>query len=125
MSYDVWKTTPPGDEEPDVEACGHRVGTCEGECRRADTEPAPALEEESEMTDREVMACPFCCAGVYAGESYDALLADVRALWAYRVLHCHGSRLGMWSNESDLVSSAKAVFPSLEAKLRDELGECP
>ncbi|HXR67993.1 MAG TPA: hypothetical protein VN712_05090, partial [Dermatophilaceae bacterium] len=73
-TYDDWKTTPPGDDEPDVEACGHRVGTCEGECRleeddycytcggahptsthdtgrvirlAADTEPAPALEEES------------------------------------------------------------------------------
>jgi hypothetical protein len=46
MTYDAWKTTPPADDEPDVEACGHRVGTCEGECR-LDTEPAPALEEES------------------------------------------------------------------------------
>lgn len=43
MNYDDWKTTPPADDEPDVEACGHRVGTCEGECR-LDTEPAPALE---------------------------------------------------------------------------------
>jgi hypothetical protein len=32
MTYDDWKTTPPADEEPDVEACGHRVGACDGEC---------------------------------------------------------------------------------------------
>ena len=47
MTYDAWKTTPPADDEPDVEACGHRVGTCEGECK-LDTEPAPALDECSE-----------------------------------------------------------------------------
>lgn len=51
MTYDDWKTTPPGDDEPDVEACGHRVGTCEGECRM-DTDPAPALEEESGMSEQ-------------------------------------------------------------------------
>lgn len=55
MTYDDWKTTPPCDDEPDVEACGHRVGTCEGECR-LDTEPAPALEEENEpMTPKELL----------------------------------------------------------------------
>lgn len=50
MTYDEWKCSPPADEEPDVEACGHRVGTCEGECR-LDTDPAPAMEEESEMKE--------------------------------------------------------------------------
>jgi hypothetical protein len=83
VTYDDWKTTSPGDDEPDVEACGHRVGTCEGECRaeelalaagirsgrrsmvglvrvlaetrEADTEPAPALEEGKAMTPKELL----------------------------------------------------------------------
>ncbi len=64
MTYDTWKTTPPADDEPDVEACGHRVGTCEGECRRADTEPAPALEEySSEDAEIDGWKCTRCSDG--------------------------------------------------------------
>ncbi len=54
----------PADDEPDVEACGHRVGTCEGECRRADTEPAPALEEySSEDATIDGWECTRCSDG--------------------------------------------------------------
>ncbi len=86
------------------------------------------VEEESEMTEREVMACPFCCAGVYAGDSYDALQADARALWAYRVVHeCYrlGRRAPLASPENLIVEEAKRLVCELPAETRARLGECP
>ncbi len=63
MTYDTWKTTPPADDEPDVEACGHRVGTCEGECK-LDTDPAPAMEEYSqESAEVDGWECTRCSDG--------------------------------------------------------------
>ncbi len=157
MTYDTWKTTPPADDEPDVEACGHRVGTCEGECRlealamaagirsggrsmvgfrqlleperaqslaaecpgcgasaddcanypptaikccpdcshrRADTEPAPALEEESEMHASVIMAAKADLVSFHPeftttarGAEFIARLVDsARRDWDVRVL---------------------------------------
>jgi hypothetical protein len=60
MSYDTWKCAAPVDEEPDLEACGHRVGTCEGECMAEEVEMGgfPAIESGADGFERvEVDSC--------------------------------------------------------------------
>ncbi len=63
MSYDDWKCTPPLDEEPDLEACGHRVGTCEGECMVEEDEMAEVTEYSSEDATIDGWKCTRCSDG--------------------------------------------------------------